>query len=233
MMIRPQRCFIMPRSTARVRRNGAVRLTRDHLVPVLVLHAHEEIVAGDAGVVDQDVEPAQRRFGRPARACRPPSRSARLHGRTMTRARRSALASRLQRRRRACRIAPPSRPAACKRAGDRARRCRPLAPVTSARLAGEIEHLAAPSKTRVRAGAAAKRFDVLPARLDRRSAVSRPARCAWPGRSAPCRRRARQSAVTPPSPASQSHALAPAHQAGHLLDQQAADRRPDRSSAAR
>ena len=35
-----------------------------HLVPFLVLHAHEEIVARHAGVVHEDIEPAQRGFRR-------------------------------------------------------------------------------------------------------------------------------------------------------------------------
>ena len=35
-----------------------------HRLPFLVLHAHEEVVAGDAGVVDEDVEPAHRGLGR-------------------------------------------------------------------------------------------------------------------------------------------------------------------------
>src|SRR6185312_8362754 len=36
---------------------------RQYLVPFLVLHAHEEVVAGHAGIVDKDVEPAQRTLG--------------------------------------------------------------------------------------------------------------------------------------------------------------------------
>ncbi len=32
----------------------------DHVVPLLVLHAHEEIVVGDAGIVDEDVDLAER-----------------------------------------------------------------------------------------------------------------------------------------------------------------------------
>ena len=39
---------------------GGGEIDRDHLVPFLVLHAHEEIVAGDAGIVDQDVDAARR-----------------------------------------------------------------------------------------------------------------------------------------------------------------------------
>ena len=42
---------------------GGGQVDRDHLVPLLVLHAHEELVAGDAGIVDEDVELAQRRLG--------------------------------------------------------------------------------------------------------------------------------------------------------------------------
>ncbi len=36
---------------------------RQDLVPLLVLHPHEEVVAGHAGIVDEDIEPAQRRLG--------------------------------------------------------------------------------------------------------------------------------------------------------------------------
>ncbi len=54
----------MPFTAARDRRNAAVRLTAMHRLPLLVLHAQEEVVAGDAGVVDQDVEAAHRGLGR-------------------------------------------------------------------------------------------------------------------------------------------------------------------------
>ena len=54
----------MPRRHARARRKPAVRLTAITCVPLLVLHAQEEVVAGDAGIVDEDVERAERGLGR-------------------------------------------------------------------------------------------------------------------------------------------------------------------------
>ena len=42
---------------------GGGEIDGEHRVPFGVLHAHEQIVARDAGVVDEDVEPAHRRFG--------------------------------------------------------------------------------------------------------------------------------------------------------------------------
>src|SRR5207244_335593 len=42
---------------------GALEIRLDHPVPVLVLHANEESVASDAGVVDEDVEPAEPLLG--------------------------------------------------------------------------------------------------------------------------------------------------------------------------
>jgi hypothetical protein len=44
---------------ARARRKAAYEVDADHRVPLLVLHPHGEIVAGYAGIVDEDVEPAQ------------------------------------------------------------------------------------------------------------------------------------------------------------------------------
>ncbi len=35
----------------------------DHLIPLVVLHAHREVVARDAGIIDQDVELAERLHG--------------------------------------------------------------------------------------------------------------------------------------------------------------------------
>ncbi|MNT53182.1 hypothetical protein D3C72_1902580 [compost metagenome] len=43
---------------------GGGEVDRDHLVPFLVLHAHEQVIARHAGIVDQDIEPAHGRFGR-------------------------------------------------------------------------------------------------------------------------------------------------------------------------
>nr|GFD60160.1 hypothetical protein [Tanacetum cinerariifolium] len=35
---------------------GGLKVDADHLIPLVVLHPHRQIVAGDAGVVDEDVE---------------------------------------------------------------------------------------------------------------------------------------------------------------------------------
>ncbi len=48
------RAFIMPRRHGLAMRNSRVQIGVDHRVPLLILHAHEQVVAGDAGVVDQD-----------------------------------------------------------------------------------------------------------------------------------------------------------------------------------
>src|SRR5690606_28542336 len=37
---------------------GALEVHADDLVELLIAHAHQQVVAGDAGVVDEDVEPA-------------------------------------------------------------------------------------------------------------------------------------------------------------------------------
>ena len=55
-------------------RRGQVR--RQHRVPVLALHPHQQLIAGDAGIADDDVEPAvPARRSRPAASRPPPRRS--------------------------------------------------------------------------------------------------------------------------------------------------------------
>ena len=54
----------MPFRQARASLKPAERLTAITWVPFLVAHAHEEVVAGDAGVVDEDVERRRRGLGR-------------------------------------------------------------------------------------------------------------------------------------------------------------------------
>ena len=39
-------------------REGRGQVGRDHRVPVVALHPHQQLIAGDAGVADDDVEPA-------------------------------------------------------------------------------------------------------------------------------------------------------------------------------
>ncbi len=53
-MMRPLRAFIMPRITALRRAVDAGQVGVEDGLPVLVLHPHQQVVAGDAGVVDQD-----------------------------------------------------------------------------------------------------------------------------------------------------------------------------------
>ena len=63
-MMRPKRAFIIGLAAARIRRKAASRLTADDRLPLLVLHAQDEIVARDAGIVDEDVELAAQRLDR-------------------------------------------------------------------------------------------------------------------------------------------------------------------------
>ena len=61
-MMRPWRAFIMPRSTALDVRNTEAQVGVEDGLPVLVLHAHQQVVAGDAGIVDQDARWRRTRF---------------------------------------------------------------------------------------------------------------------------------------------------------------------------
>src|SRR5690554_5609017 len=42
---------------------GSGQIDGDDVVPLLILHTHEEIVPGYAGIVDQDIEPTHCRLG--------------------------------------------------------------------------------------------------------------------------------------------------------------------------
>ena len=53
----------MPFTAARARRKVDGQVDVEHLLPVLVLQRNEQVVLGDAGVGDQDVELAQRLLG--------------------------------------------------------------------------------------------------------------------------------------------------------------------------
>ena len=57
-MIRPLRCFSIGLRTAWLQTNARRQVRRDHLVPVVALHPQHQLIARDAGVVDQDVDPA-------------------------------------------------------------------------------------------------------------------------------------------------------------------------------
>jgi hypothetical protein len=58
LMMRPLRAFIMPRITALLAVDAGEVGVEDGL-PVLVLHPHQQLVAGDAGVVDEDRDRAE------------------------------------------------------------------------------------------------------------------------------------------------------------------------------
>ena len=55
-MIRPQRFFSIALSRACVSRKAPVRFVRQHVVPIRALHAQHQPVAGDPGIVDQDLD---------------------------------------------------------------------------------------------------------------------------------------------------------------------------------
>ena len=113
----------------------------EHRLPILVLHAHRQHVAGDAGIVDEDVDLAHRGLGRRPPACRLPPASPRLQAMTCARSP-SDFASSSQRRRararqhhgRALRVQRPR-----DRAADAARSAG-----HQRRLAREIEHAQTP-----------------------------------------------------------------------------------------
>ncbi len=63
-MMRPWRLRIMPLRQARARRKVAVQVYGEDMIPLLVFHAHEQIVFGDAGIADENVETAHRSLGR-------------------------------------------------------------------------------------------------------------------------------------------------------------------------
>ena len=59
-MMRPKRAFIIGLHGRAHQAERSLKVDVDHCVPFLVLHPHGQIVAGDAGVVDQNIELAQR-----------------------------------------------------------------------------------------------------------------------------------------------------------------------------
>ena len=92
---------------------------------------HEQVVAGDAGIVDEDIELAHRRFGcgTSASTCVLVGEIARQHMDALA----ELACELLERLARACRTARPSRPAPCS-ARAIAPPMPPVAPVTSAVL---------------------------------------------------------------------------------------------------
>ena len=71
-MMRPPRCFSIGRIAACAQRERRRQVGGEHRVPVLALHPHQQLIARDAGVVDQDVEPAVPLDDRARHAPRPP-----------------------------------------------------------------------------------------------------------------------------------------------------------------
>ena len=223
-MIRPPRCLIIGFSTACAQRERRRQVGGEHRVPVLALHPQHQLVAGDAGVVHQDVDPAvplehaadQRR--RPTRAS------------VTSSATRSAWPP-------AAAISSPPSPRRCRRAPPR-RRARPArpasaaiarpmprdAPVTIATLSRQVDHaasLSAPSS----AASAVRRLPMLDA----------PCASAIDLLDQPAQHRARahlnDTCVTP-SRRKAAHDVFPAHRRRHLPDQRL-DRRAARRASAR
>ena len=61
LTIRPQRCLSMELDHLLGAEVGGSQIGIEHGVPVGALHAHDQLVAGDAGVVNQDVNLAELR----------------------------------------------------------------------------------------------------------------------------------------------------------------------------
>ena len=57
-IMRPARCFNIGRNADWQIVKAAVRLVAEHGVPILAFHPQQQLVARDAGVVDQDIDPA-------------------------------------------------------------------------------------------------------------------------------------------------------------------------------
>ena len=54
----------MCRELRRAEHEGRRQIDGDDVVPLIVLHHHEEVVLGEARVVDEDIEPAAQRLDR-------------------------------------------------------------------------------------------------------------------------------------------------------------------------
>ena len=200
-------------------------IDRDDLVPVLVLHAHEKIVAGDAGIVDQNIDVPHGGFGGRHQLL-DLGRVGQIAGQHMDAAAQLA-GQRVERSSRvpematvaplacsACAIAPPMPP---------------VAPVTSAVLPVRSNISVSPS-----------RLGRLRGKRPRASSSKQSTSSGVPTDvpTAPSAMRLTRPLSTLPAPISKNrvtpccrhigHAFAPAHGAGDLLDQPAARSRPDR-----
>ncbi len=56
LMIRPERCLRKPRVSAWVKRKAPFKIGVQYGVPIRLAHAHEQPIAGHAGVVDQNID---------------------------------------------------------------------------------------------------------------------------------------------------------------------------------
>ncbi len=81
LMIRPPLAWSIGRVTAFGRVEGAEQVRLEHVAPVVDAHAHDQVVARDAGVVDQDVDLAEGVERGLDRAPRPPPAASRRPGR--------------------------------------------------------------------------------------------------------------------------------------------------------
>ena len=194
---------------------GGREVDGDHRVPFLVLHAHEEVVAGHAGIVDQDVEPSMAASAAGTRASTE-SLSDRFASTTWTRSPRRRCE--FVQRRAARSREGDGRALGVERAGDGAADAAGRAGDESL-AAGEIEHVA---------------FLVLMPWRQRalKAATSSGVPIAVP--VAPGAMRFTRPVRTLPDPdlierinalgRHEGHAFAPADRAGHLADEPVADR---------
>ena len=211
-MIRPLLCLIITLPAARVIRNTPAQIRVDHLVPVVVLHPDQELIARDPGVVDEHVDAPEALPGRLDQAI-------------------DVLA--LRRR-------PPAPPAPPRPAPPAPSPPRRDAPRRGQRLPRRRRPLPATGRWRDRCRASPPvTIATLPARPLPRSRRRRPASAAiafsseagsstaWP--RAPSSVRLSRPVSTRPGPTSRNpvrprapalHALGPAHRARHLLDQE-------------
>ena len=224
--MRPLRCFSIGLSAAWVQWKTPVRLVASTCVPVLRLHAQEQVVAGDAGVVHQVVEAAVLRAGCVANAGVHRAAVGHVEGqRHAPGRRRPDLGHRLRELRLVARAAaPPWRP----RAASACAIARPMpreAPVTSDDLARQSAHRrsAPPASAAAVASSDCGVLDVQHARA-RCDLLDEAARARVPGPTS--------TKVVTPSRASTLDRLLPAHGARDLAHQAvAARRRPPRTTA--
>ena len=136
-MILPHRALHHPARAARIAANAPRRFAFEHRIPVLVLQTHHEVVAGDAGVVHENVDASRTRLSTSATSCATAAVSLTSHAKPCAP---PPIAAAPPRRPSPCRVQRPRRahriraaPAAIARPIPR------VLPVTSATLADEID----------------------------------------------------------------------------------------------